>query len=633
MSFLAKLFIEEEVRTLFKVNYTFQKEVDMTGCPFTIPLGGYINLTFELTGKDDLFFDWMMADTMTKKGYIRFYKRDAISKFFDLEFWDCHCVYNENQFDAASDTHATISLTLSPAIFRIRDNLFQKQWKTTDINASKKAAALVADNGPVITSVQWVSQEKETISESSYGELVGVSAQIQNAQGGTAKIVVAKKDGSDLEDGVSTLTFNESVDNEGLVMLSSVKIKEIWEDFKVEERDQLRAQVLYNGEQRKSEALTLLPQSKVLVHFRPHSNYKGEYGFDWMRMGDTGKPGDVWYKDIVGSNKTGKFIANNTDYVKLGKEYKQLPHPIKPKDFYLEPVMTLLPGKSAKLSLKVEVKDADAKKITFKYDDTLLTLSQTEVSYKTVGKKELADYLEITCIKEFGKDQYIEVLANGVLAGKLKILANDKTHRYKAEVVFVEIETELSTGTLNKGTAIGEEDFIKKYLNQALIKPSLVTKTLDLKKDTILNSTYRLLNQGNTRINDIIGIHAHLEVVFAKAHPGYSNHFKVFFFNEEGGEILYDNQSKKSYYQGYNGAAKSINSKAVVLYNTHNTSTTTHELLHAMGVYHSFSDNGKFTFKKNKTENIMDYSHNVGIDRISTWQWQWENIWPNVIKE
>ena len=97
--------------------------------------------------------------------------------------------------------------------------------------------------------------------------------------------------------------------------------------------------------------------------------------------------------------------------------------------------------------------------------------------------------------------------------------------------------------------------------------------------------------------------------------------------------MLINKSTGTKYYQGYNGAAESINSKAVVLYNTHNTSTTTHETLHAMGLYHSFSDSGNFTFEKNKTDNIMDYSHQVKINRISTWQWQWQTIYPNITKE
>ena len=58
-----------------------------------------------------------------------------------------------------------------------------------------------------------------------------------------------------------------------------------------------------------------------------------------------------------------------------------------------------------------------------------------------------------------------------------------------------------------------------------------------------------------------------------------------------------------------------------------------HELLHAMGIEHTFDNNSKFTFEQNTTDNIMDYSHQVGIDRISTFKWQWQIAKSNVDKE
>lgn len=381
----------------------------------------------------------------------------------------------------------------------------------------------------------------------------------------------------------------------------------------------------FNNIQSEDVELELLPPPKVLVNFRAHNRYKGEYGFDWMRMGDTSKPGDSWYRDIIGGYSTGSFVQDTAEYTKLGRKYEMPKHPIKANDRYIVPVLALLPTKKAKFSLKVEV-ELEAIKIEFKYDKKLFKLNQTEVSYKTKGKKTLADYLEIECLKEFGTDQYIEVLADRTFAGKIKVLANDKAHRYKADIVFVHVKTKLGT-TEKTGASSGEKSFLKKYLNQALTTPNIITKNLDLTTDGVLNSTYKLTRGSNVQINDISGIHAHLETKFAAVHSGYSSYFKIFFFDEKGGEML------TSGYQGYNGAAKAINSKSVVLYNTHNTSTTTHELLHAMGLWHSFSNSGEFTFEKQKTENIMDYSHNVGIDRISTWQWQWTTIYPNITKE
>ena len=60
--------------------------------------------------------------------------------------------------------------------------------------------------------------------------------------------------------------------------------------------------------------------------------------------------------------------------------------------------------------------------------------------------------------------------------------------------------------------------------------------------------------------------------------------------------------------------------------------TCAHELLHALGLYHSFSDLNQHTFEEYKTDNIMDYS-DVGPEKIpviATWQFQWNILHENL---
>ena len=79
-------------------------------------------------------------------------------------------------------------------------------------------------------------------------------------------------------------------------------------------------------------------------------------------------------------------------------------------------------------------------------------------------------------------------------------------------------------------------------------------------------------------------------------------------------------------YIGLNGHANGIPSDSVVVYKSANDATPTHELFHACGLYHTFSNTSEYTFEKTKTDNIMDYSHQAGIDRISTLIWQWNKM-------
>lgn len=53
--------------------------------------------------------------------------------------------------------------------------------------------------------------------------------------------------------------------------------------------------------------------------------------------------------------------------------------------------------------------------------------------------------------------------------------------------------------------------------------------------------------------------------------------------------------------------------------------TATHELLHAIGLYHTFDNDSSITFKKFNTDNIMDYYSTVtAIIAKQTYKWQWE---------
>ena len=135
----------------------------------------------------------------------------------------------------------------------------------------------------------------------------------------------------------------------------------------------------YPGAETKKAKLELVPPPKVLVNFRPHTNYNGEYGFDWVRMGDTGRDGDVRYKDIIGLYIDDFFIPNDREYTDLCEDYEMSNHPIEENDKYIVPVLALLPTKKAKFSLHVEVA-IEATKIAFNYNKTFFNLNQTEVS-------------------------------------------------------------------------------------------------------------------------------------------------------------------------------------------------------------------------------------------------------------
>ena len=101
----------------------------------------------------------------------------------------------------------------------------------------------------------------------------------------------------------------------------------------------------------------------------------------------------------------------------------------------------------------------------------------------------------------------------------------------------------------------------------------------------------------------------------------YSQYTKVYFI---------ESSNPNKYGRAY-GIGGNPDSKKSVLICTKgfSDSTVAHETLHSMGLYHTFDNDSKFTFKFSETDNIMDYSdiENRKIPVISTFVWQWKRLW------
>lgn len=385
---------------------------------------------------------------------------------------------------------------------------------------------------------------------------------------------------------------------------------------------------------------------KCLVYFRPHDNYDGEFGFDWLRTGDTKKKGDSWFGNIMGKyyesdNVTVFKDTNhwNTNFKKDLRMYDRLLRgytlfniPWKKKIgknafIYPTPIITLLEGKTAIFNLKIEIEELP-KKLTLEFKEKEatkhLSLNVQQISGVTKGKSTKTNFLKITCNKAFDTIQTLYVKADGEICGALKIHPNTPKFQKKINVVFIKVKTDIN-GKVVKGLPItGGDAFLKKCLNQALVIPNLVIEStfLDCTGNLLWNTfknkfcTYGQINKNKKgyKVTKDSGLRSYLEQKlkdqFGDKYKGY---YTVFFIGEKA---------------DWNGFSY-FNSTFGVYFDGHNRGTLAHELMHAMTLAHTFdglSTSAKFTYQARTTDNIMDYSHQLTppVDRKVIYHWQWK---------
>lgn len=382
--------------------------------------------------------------------------------------------------------------------------------------------------------------------------------------------------------------------------------------------------------------------SRCVVDFRTSANYKGEYGFDWLRKGDSGRPGDEWYANIMGYYNGFYFRKDIREYDKFATEYQRFVVPWKKargsKDYvYTVAVMTLLKGRKATLTLKMEV-DETPKEIKYEYEKAYFSLNKDDVPLKPPGKHTLADDLVITCIEEFDEDQYIDVIAidqndEEQFSGRIIVKANDKVHRYKMDIVIVGVSTNIS-GEQNTGPTAGRATQIKKYLDQCYVTANIETSSLKM-DDTEEKRNYMT---GRIHHDDVLkhpsdkdssdqegNFFDRLNDEFeSEKGEKYKDYYKIYMINEKFRDSMRGN--------GLKGSARDVGCKEVIVCGEGITSSTTtpHELFHALGLEHSFENDSKFVWKREATDNLMDYDAHP---RIAMWQFQWAKVQKSLPKE
>ncbi|EJF36391.1 hypothetical protein HMPREF1320_0031, partial [Capnocytophaga sp. oral taxon 335 str. F0486] len=412
--------------------------------------------------------------------------------------------------------------------------------------------------------------------------------------------------------------------------------------------------------------------AKCLVHFRPKRGWKGEdYGFDWMRVGDTGVFGDTDYKTIVAkqydsagalvtdvNRYDGTFTPNTNLYTDLEREYTYYTVPWRtvggsPTKYYCS-WLSMLPTKkvgdseqpnSVQVLLKIDIEQAPDE-LRFKEPEGF-TVSPKVIRTQEMPRGVTEQLLLITCNTPCGENKDLEVFAvtkqaDGSeveqLAGKLHIWANAPAKQKKAKMLLISVKTPpISTGNELTGETTGQEDLFKKYLHQALINTEVITEEVDISNPTdaphFLNTYVRAgkivsyykdttsIPPGFIDLEKYIYNKLKADLSAKEEDPNqYDDLYKAIYLGERGGYMSVG---------GFKGLNGYCSDKFIVLFPSRNDQTAAHEFLHSFDLPHSFtnkeaSGNADYTYTVKTTENLMDYSHIVHEERYSLWKWQWK---------
>lgn len=309
---------------------------------------------------------------------------------------------------------------------------------------------------------------------------------------------------------------------------------------------------------------------------------------------------------------------------------------------------SLYTNTTAHLDLIVDIK-RPVDKIIIQYDSSKFSITHDPFPL-TVGSHKISAV--ITCLEEIESDYTIEVIASHetptgetrkILAGGVVAKSNKK--RYEIPVVFIEVKTDIGNGK-SFAEIWAREHEIQIYLNQALINPVFKDKvSLDCSVDinTVSGFTHnrksrlnacaalRRKRNGDIILNDkrhggevINFLVQELETLYPNKYDGV---LKVFVMNEQckmaAGYALHSLQSVVLFKGGFD---------------SDNRNVTTHEIMHALGLPHTFEKENKFVFRKYSTDNIMDYSdtaldYSIRKNVYTTTHWQWSIMQNNARKE
>ncbi len=412
--------------------------------------------------------------------------------------------------------------------------------------------------------------------------------------------------------------------------------------------------------------------ASAAINFRPRATYQGEFGFDWLRIGDVGEKSyevsiESGYeeRDWLGLDWNTEYDSPTEAYNALKKEYVNIKTNFLDEIYYVpflniypqSAIGTPSPPSTVELNAIIRI-DENLLGLKYDYDVNLFDVISDSMTL-TQGTNNVN--LLITCKKEFDKDQIIKIVASSQnpgetiknkVAGIIKVCKNSRNlNRNQLKVALVKIRTNIpaTPATSITGNFFPvEKTNLSNVMYQSLVYADIEETTLPLENDINFQTggTY-ISSNGKIKWKES-SIHQYLKTKLLALDSKYKNYCICFSFGVDS----------HTYTSGgaVNGHADEVGTQVVIVYNQRTATgmtTLAHETLHGMGLFHTHREkdssgqpnepvvepDAKFVFKHadfltitditKATDNIMSYNR---PNRKSTWRWQWEILKRNIKK-
>ena len=192
MSFLAKLFINDEVRNILNARQMFSRLADTNGRPTTKAIGEQLEFSIESTGNDSFFYHHMFSPTETLKGEIVFYKRDGYSTLFKIEFANAHILKLTENFDASGDAPMHMDIAIGWGIIKKRGIVHEETWNPNNPFVDIEETVLT-EKEKKVTRYTITNAEGEELESYKVGDTIVLNIDTENRIGDSMTINLEDK--------------------------------------------------------------------------------------------------------------------------------------------------------------------------------------------------------------------------------------------------------------------------------------------------------------------------------------------------------------------------------------------------------------------------------------------------------